>query len=145
MLKRMNDSLMARLAALLVLATVTACSSQRPPSNSQGNNENSRFVGERNFELATSDSRQADAQCKRLCEESCGGPCDSIMEIYTRCHQENPGLEYPPGLSAGERLDLCVSRSPGFVRKYPHWYNTTFQSAEGAPPPEKWPCTVLCQ
>jgi hypothetical protein len=141
----MNDSLRTRLAALLVVAASTACGIQRPPPKSQESNVNSHFVGERNFEIATSDSDQADTQCRKLCEETCGGQCYSIMEIYTRCHQENPGLEYPSGLTASERLELCVSRSPGFIQKYPYWYNTTFQSVEGAPPPTKWPCGVLCQ
>src|SRR5687768_16172593 len=119
----MNVSLTTLLAALLAVIAVTACNSEPPHLKTHESNQNSRFIGERNFKLTTSNQGQADLQCRRLCEETCGGTCYTIIEINTRCHQENSSLEYPPGLTAGERLDLCVSRSPGFVQKCPYWYN----------------------
>ena len=138
----MSVKLTTLLAASLMVTLLTACSGRQPQSYES--NQNSRFIGRRSFELATPDKGQADALCMRLCEETCGGTCYGIMEVYTRCHQENPSLEYPSGLTAGERLDLCLSRSPGFVKKYPYWYNTEFQSVVGAPVSEKWPCEVSC-
>ena len=88
--------------------------------------------------------------CKDLCEGRAGVACFSFEELRSRCLREHPETtellrRNPPRITGiGDDFVLCRKNNPDFVRRYPCWYNTVWQSDASAPAPKEIACGIVC-